>query len=97
MNINLEGRLYKKGDVVYIGYTKLLVINQRGRQFITYKGKQRNLKDIPVLPTQEPCPLHEYVFGNMAQRYPCPAMGYWFLKYRQDITITVSKFKEKYL
>jgi len=50
MNIDLTNRVYKVDDKVYKGYTPLTVQNQRGRLFIKYRGKQVNIKDIPVLP-----------------------------------------------
>ena len=38
-------------------YNQVVVHNQRGRLFIKYKGRQINIKEIPVKPDEEDCVL----------------------------------------
>lgn len=82
MNININNRLYKVDNVVYYGYNRLNVHNQRGKFFVKYKGKQVNLKNIPVLPKEDNDPVFDYVFEGGFQSYPCIAMDYWIKRWR---------------
>ena len=93
MSINLENRVYKIDDKVYKGYTPLTVQNQRGRLFIKYRGKQVNIKDIPMLPKVENDWCFNYIFGGLSQRYPCPAIDYFVMRHRLKIPISYSKAK----
>ena len=95
MNINLEGRLYKVGHIVYLGYTPLIVHNQRGRFFIHYRGKQINLKEIPVLPVEKDA-VFDYIFEGGFRKTPCPAMEYWIYRWRMKIKISISDYIKKF-
>lgn len=96
MNIDLNRRLYKIGDRVYFGTTKLNVHNQRGRFFIKHNGRQTNIKDIPVLPEEEPDPVFNYIFKGGSVTHPCPAMDYWIYRHRMGNKISVSDYKTKF-
>ena len=96
MNIDLTNRVYKVGDKVYNGHTQLNVQEQRGRLFIKYKGKQRNIKDIPVLPQEKDDYVHSYVLGGGFIRFPCPAMDYWIMRHRRGRKISTTDYKNKF-
>ena len=96
MNINLENRVYKIDDKVYKGHTQIYVQNQRGRLFIKYRGKQVNIKDIPILPADDNDYVYNYVFGNGCEMYSCPAMDYWIYRHRMGNKISVSDYKQKF-
>lgn len=93
MNIDLTNRVYKIGERVYKGYTPLTVQNQRGRLFIKYRGKQVNIKDVPVLPSVENDWCFNYVFGGQFQRYPCPAIDYFIHRHRMGNRISEKNYK----
>ena len=95
MNISLEGRLYKVGVIVYLGYTLVKVHEQRGRFFIHYRGRQINLKEIPVLPVEKDC-VFDYIFEGGFRNYPCPAMDYWIYRWRLKIVISIEKYIDKF-
>lgn len=96
MSINLENRVYKVDEKVYKGYTHLTVQNQRGRLFVKYRGKQVNIKDIPVIPKVENDWCFDYVFGGLSVRYPCPAIDYFIHRHRMGNRITTQQYKEKF-
>lgn len=96
--INLEGRMYKVGECVYIGYTRINVYEQRGRRYVNYKRRQVNLNDIPILPkTEKPDPVFNYIFTGQSQSHSCPAMDYWIRRHRLKQNINTRIYKEKYL
>lgn len=95
MNISLEGRLYKVANKVYLGYNRVNVHNQRGRLFIKWKGKQINIKEIPVLPVEKEC-VFDYIFEGGFRNYPCPAMDYWIYRWRMKIKISIEKYIDKF-
>ena len=96
MNIDLKNRLYINNNKVYLGTTELNVHNQRGRLFIKYKGKQVNIKHIPLLPTNETDCVFEYIFNGGVIKYPCSAMEYWIYKHRLKHKITAKEYKQKF-
>lgn len=97
-NINLEGRMYKQGSSVYIGYTPITVHDQRGRKYVNYKGRQVNLNDIPVLPKEaKPDPVFDYIFNGQFATHPCHAMDYWILRHRLKQNIRPHQYKLKYI
>jgi hypothetical protein len=96
MNIDLTNRVYKVDDKVYKGYTPLTVQNQRGRLFIKYRGKQVNIKDIPVLPEVKNDWCCDYIFGGLSVRYPCPAIDYFIHRHRLGNRISAQDYKEKF-
>jgi len=91
--------MYKMGNAVYIGYMPIPVKDQRGRLFVNYKGRQINMKDIPVLPVPEKDHVFNYVFGGGSVTHPCHAMDYWIYRHRLGHRITtqdyISQFKIK--
>lgn len=95
MSIDLTGRLYKVDNRVYLGYNQVVVHNQRGRLFIKYKGRQINIKEIPVKPDEEDC-VFNYIFGGQFKTHPCSAMEYWIYRHRMGNKITISQYKEKF-
>jgi len=97
MNNNIDNRVYKIDDKVYKGYTPLTVQNQRGRLFIKYRGKQVNIKDIPVLPKVENDWCFDYVFGGLFQRYPCPAIDYFIYRHRLGNRVSAMEYKNSFL
>lgn len=96
MNINLSNRLYKQGDEVYFGYNQLTVHDQRGRLFVKFKGKQINLKNIPVLP-EDKDPVFDYVFGGLFQNFSCPAVDYWIMRHRMKRKISINEYKKQFV
>lgn len=96
MSIDLTGRLYKKGDKVYFGTTEITVHNQRGRLYIKHKGRQTNIKDVPVLPKPEKDCVFNYIFGGGSVTHPCHAMDYWIYRHRMGNKITTNQYKEKF-
>lgn len=96
MNINLENRLYKIEDRVYIGYNQINVHNQRGRLFVKIKGRQVNIKDIPKLPEVENDCVYNYIFKGWFRDYPCPAMDFWIYRHRLGNRISITDYKNKF-
>lgn len=96
MNIDLSNRLYKIDNRVYIGYNQVTVHNQRGRLFIKHKGRQTNIKDIPVLPGSGEDHVFNYVFAGGFQTHPCPAMEFWIYRHRLGNKISVTDYKKKF-
>ena len=97
-NINLEGRMYKDGERVYIGYTQIPVYNQRGKRYVNYKRRQVNLNDIPILPkVEKPDPVFHYIFNGEFMHSPCYAMDYWIRRHRLKQDIKPFQYKQKYI
>lgn len=97
-NINLEGRMYRVGDCVYIGYIQMNVYEQRGRKYVNYKRKQVNLNDIPILPKEDkPDPVFDYIFNGQFATYSCHAMDYWIKRHRLKHDIRIGEYKAKYI
>lgn len=97
MSIDLTNRVYKVDDKVYKGYTQLTVQNQRGRLFIKYRGKQVNIKDIPILPKVENDWCFNYIFAGLSISYPCPAIDYFIYRHRLGNKIKESDYKIKFV
>ena len=95
-NINLEGRMYRVGQCVYLGYIQMNVYEQRGRKYVNYKRRQVNLNDIPILP-QYPDPVHDYIFNGLSATHPCHAMDYWIKRYRMKHQVTHEGYKIRYI
>ncbi len=95
--MNVDNRMYLKDGRVYFGTREMPVKDQRGKQYVNYKGRQVNVKDIPRLPATEPQPDHvfNYIFVN-SNKFPCPAMDYWITRHRQRHRITVAEYKKKH-
>jgi len=96
MNINVEGRMYKSGSNVYIGYMPVPVKDQRGRLYVNYKGNQVNIKDIPQLPPPENDCVFNYIFGGESVTHPCPAMDYWIYRHRMGNRISIPDYIKKF-
>ena len=90
--------MYKIGANVYIGTCAVPVKDQRGRLYVNYKGRQVNIKDIPVLQAiqEEPDPVYDYIFNGGFINYPCPAMEYWIYRHRMGRRISVADYRKKF-
>lgn len=60
--MNTHEELYQTCSRVYFGTRELPIKNQRGKQYVNFKGKQINLKDIPEkkIETDE---VFDYIFN----------------------------------
>jgi len=64
-------KLYKTCTGVYSGTRQLPVKNQRGRQYVNFKGKQINIKEIPEKETDV---VFDYVFNGKFLENPNPIL-----------------------
>ena len=96
MDINLTNRMYKIDSAVCVGTRHVNVKEQRGRLFVNYKGRQVNIKDIPVLPQEENDCVYNYIFNQGFINYPCKAMEYWIYRHRLGHKISVQDYKIKF-
>ena len=90
---NMKTEVYITNGNVYAGTRQLPVKDQRGRKYVYYRGRQINIKSIPVLTPRPDC-VFDYVFNGGFQTHPCPAMDYWIMRWRMKVIITPDQFKK---
>src|SRR5690348_15686983 len=72
------------------------VKKQRGRYYIHAGNKQITVTDIVNKPRKTDY-VFDYIFNGGSVNFPCPAMDYWVLRWRQKIKISISDYKKQYL
>lgn len=76
--MNVENRLYKTDQGVYIGTIQKKVHNQRGRRFVCIGKKQIHIDNIPLLPKENNWDLFQwYVLDGLFESFPCVVMDWW--------------------
>lgn len=96
--MDLEGAKYDSTrNLILVHGREYTVKKQRGRYYIHAENRQITVTGIVLKPKEENDPVFDYIFLGGFQKFPCPAMDYWIMRWRMGRKISISDYKKKYL
>lgn len=86
--------VHGEGNTATYGNSVYRIQNDRGHLHIVVRENGMR-KKITVKRVGIDC-VFDYVFGGGSVDYPCPAMGYWIIRYRMKRKISIQQFKDQF-